>query len=88
MELLVSDGIAGMTLAVPLARLSTSEILMPLLLRTWQTCLMIQLKVFFLQEEVFVASSPHPSKPAGCHFRNKNASLGKIREYKEKLAIK
>lgn len=86
--MLVSDGIAGMTLPVLLARVNSSEILMPLLLRTWQTQLMIHLMMFFLQEEVFVAPSPHPSKPAGYHFGNKNAALGKIRDYMEKLAIK
>lgn len=85
MEVLVSDGIAGMTLPVPLARVSTSEILMPLLLRTWQTWLVIHLKMFFLQEEVSVAPSPHASKRAGCHFGNKTAALGRIREYMEIL---
>lgn len=78
MEVLVSDGIAGMTLPVPLARVSTSEILTPLLLRTW---LVIHLKMFFLQEEVSVAPSPHASKRAGCHFGNKTEALGRIRIY-------
>lgn len=88
LEVLISDGIAAMTLPVPLDRVSTSEILMPLFLRTWQTWLVIHLKMFFLQEEVFVAPSSHLSRPTGLHFGNKNAALTKIREYMENLARK
>lgn len=69
MEVLVSDGIAGMTFPVPLVRVSVSEILMPLLLSAWQTQLVIHLKMFLLQEEVFVAPSPHPSKAAILEIR-------------------
>lgn len=88
LEVLVSDGIAGMTLPVPVVRVSTSEILMPLFLRTWQTWLVIHLKMFFFQEEFFLPPHLIPPSPQVAILEIRMQLCGKIREYMEKLARK